>query len=469
MKTWKNGFFLTSTVILLLIMMLQPSRAQQIGTLDPVFFPGMGPDGPVNALLLQDDGVVIAGGFQTVNQKPRNRIARLNYSDGSLDSTFLMGTGFNDEVLVMLKLEDGQMLIGGKFTSYNTKPYKRIVRLNATGEVDTSFDPGAGANLEVTALSVHPDTRMILVGGEFSAFNDLPNTGYLVRLTPEGAVDPFFSLGQGADGAVTAVLALEEGKSLIAGFFTHVDGILRPGIVKLLTDGSVDFSFNPGSGATRGFATVSTLVMQPDGKILIGGAFTNYNGVTRNSIARLNANGSLDATFDPGAGVSDVVNAVLLQDDGKIVLGGSFLSVNGFVRRGIARLNANGSVDTTFDPLGGIEGAGASIYSLGQQFDGNILIGGTFASFNSRARPNIARLLADVIRPPFLSPARMDGKFSVSFDSTGGKNYTLEYKNSVQTAAWTAGPSVIGDGTNKTLTDTNSPAADQRIYRVRMQ
>src|SRR4029434_8943900 len=112
-------------------------------------------------------------------------------------------------------------------------------------------------------------------------------------------------------------------------------------------DGSLDNSFNPGTGPDYG---VTSVAVQPDGKVLIGGYFYNVSGTNRNGIARLNANGSLDNTFDPGGGSNGGVKALALQSNGKVVIGGDFTTVNGTSRNHIARLNTDGSLDSSFNP-----------------------------------------------------------------------------------------------------------------------
>src|SRR5207253_7691616 len=99
----------------------------------------------------------------------------------------------------------------------------------------------------------------------------------------------------------------------------------------------------------------------------------------RDHIARLNANGSLDTTFDPGLGADASVFAVGVQSDGKVVIGGTFLSVNSFSRNRIARLNADGSLDLTFDPA---EGADSDVYAIAIQSDNKTIMGGAFGSLN---------------------------------------------------------------------------------------
>jgi len=119
----------------------------------------------------------------------------------------------------------------------------------------------------------------------------------------------------------------------------------------------VDGSFNPAIGAGGYPYGVSSVVVQSDGKVLIGGGFTAVNGTNRISIARLNANGSLDSSFIPGAGVYGYAVVVALQPDGKVLIGGAYSIVNGTNHSGIVRLNANGSLDSSFDPGTGDQSA----------------------------------------------------------------------------------------------------------------
>src|SRR5437867_3327797 len=109
----------------------------------------------------------------------------------------------------------------------------------------------------------------------------------------------------------------------------------------------IDAAFDPGTGANH---DVFSIALQLDGKLVIGGQFTTFNGTNRSRIARLNADGSLDLSFDPGTGADGDVYAVAVKEDGKVVIGGGFTSVNGVPNRYVARLLANGMVDTTFNP-----------------------------------------------------------------------------------------------------------------------
>jgi uncharacterized delta-60 repeat protein len=180
-----------------------------------------------------------------------------------------------------------------------------------------------------------------------------------------------------------------DGKIVMGGFFTSINGTERNCIARLNADGSLDSRFDPGTGAND---SIYSVAVQADGKIVLGGDFFTINGTTRNHIARLDADGSLDDTFDPGTGADDRVNSVSVQTDGKIVLGGEFYSINDTERYFIARLNTDGSLDATFDPGTGLNN---TVYSVAAQANGKLILGGQFTSFYSTARNGIARLAND--------------------------------------------------------------------------
>ena len=173
------------------------------------------------------------------------------------------------------------------------------------------------------------------------------------------------------------------GRILIGGDFSNYNGTARRGMARLNSSGTIDTSFNPGTGLNGGFPNGSPfkIVVDAAGKILIGGAFTSYNGVSRNGIARLNANGSLDTTFNPGTGVAQTggqdvsVNAIAVQPDGKILIGGRFNNYNGVFRGRIARLNPDGSLDTSFNPS-----FETAVASIALTFDGRSWWGVTLQS-----------------------------------------------------------------------------------------
>jgi len=157
--------------------------------------------------------------------------------------------------------------------------------------------------------------------------------------------------------------------------------------------GDVDLSFDPGSGI-NGY--VNTIVAQADGKMVIGGLFTTVKGLVRTNLARLNADGSGDATFNPPGSFS-AVYALAVQPDGKVLVGGQFLEEcdddwGCSYPFAVIRLNVNGTLDSSFNPA--VIGI---VRSVVVQSDGKVLIGGEFTTVNGVPRPRVARLYGDSV------------------------------------------------------------------------
>jgi uncharacterized delta-60 repeat protein len=377
------------------------ARLNADGSLDTGFTAGISANNIVNSLLVQGDNkVLLAGVFSDVNGIRRRFAARIN-GDGSLDLDFMFASGASFAVHALALQGDGKLLVGGEFTSMNDIVRNRIARLNADGSLDTGFDPGSGANASVRVLALQGDGKLLL-GGTFTSVNGSARTG-IARLNGDGSLDAAFNASVSAGGNVTGLAVQPDGKILLSGNFTSVNGTARTNIARLNADGGLDTGFNPSVSAG---GVVPALVLQPDGKILLGGTFTSVNGTARTNIARLNADGSLDTSFDPASGANNFVYELALQPDGKVLVGGAFSSVGGSTRRGIARLNANGSLDTSFNP---VLNTGSSVWSFAVQPDASVIIGGAFTSVNSIARNNIARLNAD-------------GSLDTSFDPASGAN-----------------------------------------------
>mgnify|MGYP000879399266 CR=1 FL=1 len=381
----------------------------QPGTVDPTFDPGAGPNNRVLVTAVQADGkVLIAGDFTQVAGTPRNRIARLN-ADGSLDATFDPGSGPQFAVFAIAVQADGRILVGGHFNTFNGTSSGMIARLNADGSLDSGFTPGSGADWLVLSIAVQPDGR-ILVGGNFDSFNGLPRSG-ITRLNADGSQDLSFNPGTGlattgAAKTVNAFALQPDGRIVIAGQFSSYNGTARSCIARLNADGSLDASFNPGTGATNG--DIDDMVRQPDGKLVIAGNFTNYNGTSTPRFARVNPDGSLDTGFSTGTGPDSFVLALALQADGRILLGGFFDSYNDVVVRDVARVNPDGTLDETYGSIPGAFGLDNGIYDIALQADGKLIIGGLYSQFDETLRNNIARLesggFLDVSEGP--NPAR---------------------------------------------------------------
>ena len=366
------------------------ARLNTTGSLDTTFDPGDGADDTVNALALQSDGKAVLGGtFSTMDGWYRNGLARLG-TDGSVDAAFNEDSGADDSVFVTAVQSDGKVLLGGAFTAIGDTGCRGLARLNADGTLDSTFNLGTGVGGNVATTAVYTNgTNLgkILIGGTFTNYNGFPATN-LARLLTNGAFDVSFASIR-TDGAVLTTAILTNGKVVIGGMFTQINDVARRGVARLSPDGSMDASFNPGAGISG--EGVYCLTVLTNGKVLIGGSFTNVGGLARTGLARLDTNGVVDAAFDPGfRAAGGAVDSLAVQSNGKILVAGSFATMNGAARDGVARLNADGTLDATFNPGTGADGL--AVWSVAVQTNGQVLVGGDFTSFNNVLQAGLARL-----------------------------------------------------------------------------
>jgi uncharacterized repeat protein (TIGR01451 family)/uncharacterized delta-60 repeat protein len=357
-----------------------------------------------------DSRIAMGGNFSEVNGQPRSRLALLN-NDGSVNLGFNPAlSGINTINAVVLYTNTalpqllGRFIIGGDFTAAVGAAQNRVARLMEDGSLDSSFDPGAGPNNSVRAVALQNDGRVV-IGGFFNQVNT-SSRGFLARLGVDGSVDPFFNSGAGFNNAVYALAQQANGGILVGGLFTTYNGSSRNFLARLQSNGLIDVGFNPViDGPVRAIA------VQVDGRIVIAGDFQNVNGVIRNRMARLNANGSLDLSFDPGLGPNAFVNSIVIQPDGRILIGGGFTFVDGNPYNRVARLNANGTVDASFNP-----GAGANdpVSDLALQANGKILVAGSFTMFDGRSRNRITRLNPDGSQDPTINFGSGANNFTTS-------------------------------------------------------
>lgn len=370
------------------------ARVDVDGRLDTSFLPtGSGLNDTVNALALQNDGKLVAGGwFTSYNGTSRPRVARLNI-DGSLDTLFgPTGSGLNNLVYALSIQSDGKILVGGDFATYNGAPYPYIARLNSDGSIDSTFAAtGTGLDGSVRAIAVQPDGK-IIVGGFFTFYNGTARRR-VARLNANGSLDTSFSLaGTGFDGQVYALNLRSDGKLFVAGNFSFYNVTSRERVALLNDDGSLESSFaQSGSGLN---SLAQTLSLQTDGKLIVGGWFTSYNGTSRPYSARLNVDGSLDTSFAAsGTGVNGWVNMTAVQTNGKAIVVGSFNSHDGSSRPGFLRLNTDGSLDSSYAT--NTSGLNGEVQSIAQMAGGKSVVAGAFSRYNGTSTPGVARLNAD--------------------------------------------------------------------------
>ena len=341
--------------------------------------------------------------------------------DGSLDLEFIPNDILNSSVRAFMEQQDGKILIG----SYNPA----IIRLNSDGTNDISFNSMVNFSGEVNDIAIQKDNKIIVVGSYPS---------YIKRFNMDGTADNTFNfLGGTLNGRINNVEILNNGKIIIAGVFDEINNTPIEAIAKLNSDGSLDTSFNLNLSPITSIRTMDIqpdgkiiiagqndesvqyrifsryfedgtfdtnfneqethyiydIEVQEDGKIMICGTFSEYDNITQYNIARLNNNGTLDTSFTsynlPQDGTNYTVFDVSIIEGEKYLINGSFSVYNDITSNYIAKINHDGTIDTSFD-IG--TGPNDFVWETYIQNDSKILIGGDFTSYNGISRNKIARL-----------------------------------------------------------------------------
>ncbi len=382
------------------------SRATDTGNPDPTFTrPVPLEAAPGYRVLVQPDNKILVGGrFTIANIVSRSCLARLN-PDGTLDTNFIPAVGFCSssftQLLGLALQPDGKILISGANIG-------EARRLNANGSLDVSF---TGTNPNVS-YDIEPlsDGKVLIAGGTLKRFNS------------NGTLDATLASvgGGGSFPNIFKVTVQTDGKIIIVGNFTSVNGTTRDRIARLNSDGTLDMTFNAGANSD-----ISTVVLQSDGKIIIGGGFTSVNSdATKQRLVRLDSNGSIDSSFS--ATLDGPVLGIKIQSDGRILFGGAFATVSGVLSPRFGRVNADGSRDTSFH-VG--SGPNSTVWSIDQQSDGKIVYAGEFTKTDGRSTIGIGRLLN--APPSKFFDYDGDGKADVSvFRASENKWYVLRSSDS---------------------------------------
>jgi hypothetical protein len=266
---------------------------------------------------------------------------------GNIDTTFNYGTGFNADTRWVAEDSQGRIYVAGNFTTYKGTSVPRIIRLLSNGDRDTSFTPPSFNGVIISGVLVND---LPIVIGYFST----PRNG-IVKLSEDGSIDTSFNVGTGfspAGGAdVYQIKNDTSGNLFVVGRFTSYNGASSRGIVKILPNGTRDTSFVVGTGFV-GTDGMYTCTIQDDGKIIVGGYETNYNGTAINKLVRLMPNGSRDAslttyplnTTTSTSGIRSIVDDAA----GNLYIGGVFTTYGGLSYPNFVKTNNSGSIDTAY-------------------------------------------------------------------------------------------------------------------------
>ena len=392
--------------ILFVALIMQTVMFSQDGTLDTTFSTFISLKGPVQTITLQPDGKIFVGSQGSVGWT--TGMYRLD-SNGFTDATFNLGAGFgsNSQVNSIVIKADGKIHVGGRFNQYNGTNVNNIVRLESNGILDPVFDPNKGFSNKVNSIALL--SPYLLVGGSFSTYYtpSVTTANRIYKVQSTNSYPGMFNVSPavGFNQEVKKIVFQGSNKFLVGGTFTSYNGFNQNYIVKIDGgNGNTDTSFNTASAQIQPpcsgcLGEINSIVIQSDGKILVGGDFKHSGGVKSNGLIRLNTDGSIDNSFDTSLIFQENTNidAIALQPDGKILIGG-FLAFNTTNVKSMCRLNSDGSLDgsfnvslQTYQPIGSTYILG-SVNSIQLQADGKVLVGGDFDKCNGVGRAYFVRL-----------------------------------------------------------------------------
>ncbi|GAA4008944.1 delta-60 repeat domain-containing protein [Hymenobacter fastidiosus] len=405
-------------------------RLNSDGSLDASFQAGTGPSLNPYALALLTNGTVLVAGQFTDFSGTYNRPLMQLTSAGAPDATFRPLIQAPGTVNVVAQQPDGRLVVGGNLSEVNGQPVHHLVRFNADGSLDAAFSANVVLGNRVTGLALQPDDRVLTLSGGVlrrqlpsglpdntlnpQGVADFPSRAILVqpngrilvggsigaavrvsakvvRLLPDGSRDATFAQPETGPGSLNQfeTMALQpNGKILVAGSYIGANGQDFRTLVRLESNGTADLSFQGREFASSLQFSFFSLAVQPEGKILVGGSFSAYDGKARAGLVRLQADGALDAGFTPPA-FSGTINKVLLQPNNRILVGGGFTSPG--LPTNLLRLLPDGQADATFASTAAPD---AGVHTLLAQPDGKLVAGGSFTSFGGQPRMALARITA---------------------------------------------------------------------------
>lgn len=403
-------------------------------SVDASFKAPNGSNGPILDMTTTSSGdYLLVGGFTNFESQapaiPVNGIALIS-RDGAFLSSLASKEGANGSIISINKLNSGKYMVSGILSGYGKrKGINSVTRLNANGSLDTMSVDMINTKPEIASLN--KDTVAAYNGGVFGAVRksfvrdekttligqfdyyvsyyyprstkdfkvpDITNMPQLVRLKQDGTMDSTFNYNPvtkkgyaGSNGFVNDGFMQADGKIVCGGTFSTYNGLTVNNIVRINTDGSVDQTFATGTGADGAISSVTYNAVT--GKIMLSGIFNNFNGKPRNGVVMLNANGSVDDSFQFGTISGGFANYAAQLNNGKVIVSGGFDRYNGVVRQGFMILGTNGTLAVGYNNTGAFLG---QIFKMVETTStlGNpaVILIGSFSKFDNKKVGNIVRV-----------------------------------------------------------------------------
>jgi hypothetical protein len=296
-------------------------------------------------------------------------------------------TGFNGTVYAIVADPSGGYIVGGDFTSYNGDANcpNYLCKINADGTLNTDFNYGnAGFDQRVLTIAVYGAFDFI-VGGMFTSYNGDANCpNYMCRITSSGTLDTGFNYSNtGFDNGVTSLVIDGFGYIIVGGAFTTYNGSGCPDrLCRVNQFGVLDGGFNSGGAGFN--SQVNTIAIDSNGDFIVGGQFTSYNGDANcpNYLCKINADGTLNTSFNyTNIGFDGYVITIVLDDSDNVFAGGSFQNYNGSACPDyFCKINANGTFNSSFNSGGA--GFNLVVYTIITDSNGDFMVGGGFTTYN---------------------------------------------------------------------------------------
>jgi uncharacterized delta-60 repeat protein len=436
-------------LLIALILLTFQSKGEIV--VDDSFKASLTSGGTVNSVLVDQNGTVLIGGaFSKVNDVSRQNLARL-LANGAVDTSF--NASANGYVRTMQLNSAGEIMVGGSFAGINGENRPNIARLLTGGGLDTTFEVATGVGGGIHSISVG-NHENVVIGGGFTTIN-AGACVYVASLDGLGTLENQFksaiSSCEAMETGVYVVATQNDGKILAGGNF-NINGHFET-LTRLNADGTVDGDF---AGDHGPILYPRVIIPLNNGQIIVAGSANPFG---EGFVRRLNENGSVDNSFQAPTFFGSV-NSVLPLEDGRMIIGGSYTQVAGESWRGVVRLNSNGSLDGSF-----MVATDNAVTSLAVQNDGKIIVGGAFNTIGGVAQNGIARLKENSIT--FHSSSNTEGHFMSQLKVDAGRTYVIE--SSADLKGWSTFTTNTATQGVLTIVDNAAPTQKRRFFRARMQ
>ena len=369
------------------------ARMNTDGSLDTSFDPGFGPNAQIASVALQSDGKILVGGFfTTFDNIPATKLVRL-HADGTVDTSFAAPNFSGGDIpTALIEMSDDKIL-----ACYGIS--RGILLLNSDGSQNTQVGSISGDAEDFNAIVLQPDGK-VLIGGSFNAFGNNAATN-LLRLNADGTFDNSFGAAPTLDNFDLGNLGISALAVDAAGhIYFGTDSSTANGFVRLASDGLPDLTFTTGSVLP---GQVLASARSSDGRIFIAGTFLSVSGSLRLGLASFNSDGSLDTTFAPTVGIPwapllpspnpfQPIAQLVVLSDGSVLLAGTFNSVGTVGSSGVVHFLSNGTLDLSFNPT---VNTGGHVNTVAALPGGEWVIGGSFTTINGSPRGNVAGFLSN--------------------------------------------------------------------------